>query len=132
LAAWQSSLGWGMKSYVSEARMPELYFDRNDNILEWFGAYTIDVGSGQRVYLDANATVTVTVIDLLTSIAISGVTWPVALAYVAGSRGNFIGVLSNDMVVTPGQALVAQVTGDNGANEHFERDVDVLVVEPRG
>lgn len=111
--------------------MPELLYDTNDNLIRLTGAYTVDVSTGQQVYLTADATVGVTLIDLLTDDDVVGETWPVSLSYVTGSQGDFVGVLRDGITVSPGQALIARVTIDNGTDQYGEVDVDVMVVKRR-
>ena len=109
----------------------ELLYDANDNVLHANGLYTVDVLTGQHVWLDDGATVSVTLIDALTEDNVVGETWPLALNYIAGSRGDFIGVLRDGITVAPGQGLVARVIADNGTDQYGQIDVDVLVVSRR-
>lgn len=111
--------------------MAEILYDWNDNLIRLTGAYTIDQDTDQPVYLTSDATIGVTLIDLLTDDDIAGETWPVSLSYVAGSQGDFVGVLRDGITVSPGQALIARVTIDNGADQYGQIDVDVQVVSRR-
>jgi hypothetical protein len=111
--------------------MAELLYDGNDNLIRLTGAYTIDQDTDQPAYLTDSATVGVTLIDLLTDDDVVGETWPVSLTYVAGSQGDFVGVLRDGITVSPGQALIARVTIDNGTDQYGQIDVDVQVVNRR-
>ncbi len=117
--------------------MPHMLLDRNDNVIRLRGAYTIDLATGLPVYLTASATVGVTVYrptlvaGVLTDVALTVETWPVVMSYIAGNRGDFIGVLRDTLVLTPGETLKGVLTGDNGADQHFERDIEILVVGPK-
>lgn len=111
--------------------MPELYLLNNDMLLRLTGTYTIDQTTGLPVYLTGAATVQVTVLNAATGAEIAGETWPLALTYLAGSRGDFLGVLKDTLTVTVGQALIGRVTADNGANQHMERDIEIQVVRAR-
>lgn len=111
--------------------MPELYLLNNDMILRLSGAYTLDQTTGLPVYLTASATVGVTVLDAATEEEIDPETWPLALSYIAGSRGDFLGVLRDTLEVEAGQALIGRVTADNGDDQHMERDIEIQVVRAR-
>lgn len=111
--------------------MPAILYEANDNILRVTGATSISLETGLAVYLDAQALVTVTVVDVDTGEEIAGQTWPMALNYVAGSDGDYLAVLPDVLVVVPGQALRAHIELDNGANQHGELELDVLVLTRR-
>ena len=68
-----------------------------------------------------DATVEVTLLDKETGAEIDGQTWPHALAYVAGSAGNYRGILTDALQLTPEQRLVAVVDAVKDANTgHWE------------
>lgn len=111
--------------------MPEVLYDGNDNVLRVQRAYSIDLTTGDPVYLTASATVAVTLLDTETGEEVDGETWPLALTYLAGSQGGFLGILRDGLTLTPGQALTARVTLDNGADQYGQVDLDVLVIARR-
>lgn len=111
--------------------MPYLLYNANDNILRLHGAHTTDLTTGDPLYLTSTATVQVTLADLATGMSVSGTTWPKAMSYIAGSRGDFLVNLPNEMVLTDGQALRARVTLDNGTDQYGLIDAEVQVVPRR-
>lgn len=61
-----------------------------------------------------NATVTMTLTDQTTGVAIVGETWPVTLSYVTGSNGRYEVTLSYALAVTEGQRLLASCLAVHG------------------
>ena len=92
--------------------------------LEGLGVY-----SAIDTYAYANsATVTATLVDS-DGDALSGVTWPLTLAYEADSDGNYSGVVAETLSVSAGDSIVAQITAtDSGEVGYWEVPV---VVEAR-
>lgn len=95
-----------------------LYVD-NDMLLLAQQLHTYDQ-TGQKVYLDSGATVTVTLTDP-GGVALAGETWPLALSYVLGSAGNFFTVLRHEIAFpAPGSTVLARLVVDNGQDQHGE------------
>jgi hypothetical protein len=91
-----------------------VYVD-NDNRLLLQSAHTYDA-AGDKVYLDGSVTVQVTLTDT-GSVAIVGETWPLALLYIQDSQGDFQGVLRNELVLSEGQTIFAELTIDAGTDQ---------------
>jgi hypothetical protein len=83
----------------------------NTNILEVRGLQ--EAISGDYV---SNATVAVTVVDECGS-AISGVSWPVSMQYVAGTTGDYRAVISNAAIFSPGKFYFAEISANAGVNK---------------
>jgi len=82
----------------------------NDNTLE---VRNLAVqGTGSAV---ADAVVTATVVKEQTYAEVSGQTWPVTLSYVAAST-LYRGTLKDEMVLTPEEKVIAQITASGGTN----------------
>lgn len=88
----------------------------NTNIIEITGLKSAVEGSYVN---DADVTVTVKDAD---DNAVSGQTWPAAMAYVAGSNGNYRGILEDDLALVDGSQYVAVIDADAGTNRvgHWE------------
>ncbi len=88
----------------------------NDNLLEVRGLRDEVAGS----YLNS-ATVSVTVIDA-TGANVGGASWPMALAYVTGSNGNYRGTLPYTLGIAEGSRYTAivQVNGGPGLVGRWE------------
>ncbi len=56
-----------------------------------------------------DATVTATVKDADTGVALAGATWPVALAYVTSTNAVYRALLPYTLATTPNQRLVAEI-----------------------
>lgn len=65
-------------------------------------------------------------------VAVTGQTWPLALAYVAASNGDYRGTISAAVAVRRGETLVAEVNIDGGTDKvrYFELPVRVEVAGP--
>lgn len=87
-----------------------LYVGPNDNLLTLVGLQDEAASS----YLNA-ATVVVTVVDA-DGAEISGETWPLALAYVASSNGDYRATLTDTLSasLSSGVDLVARITANAG------------------
>lgn len=82
----------------------------NDNVLTLVGLQN----SVSAAYLNA-ATVTVTLVDS-EGTDIAGETWPVSMAYVASSDGNYRATLVDTLTgLTDADVVTAKVTADGGA-----------------
>jgi hypothetical protein len=103
-----------------------------DDRLLLTGLATINVTTGASTYLTASATVTTTVLDRTTQVAVTGETWPVTLSYITGTNGNFHGVLRDTLVVTEHQRLDVRVTIDNGTDQKRTIVLPCTVIVDRG
>jgi len=103
---------------IGDDMQARLVFRKNtDNRLYVTGARTRNLSTGVVAYLDGSATVTATVLDRLTQVALTGETWPVALTYITASDGDYHGPLRDSLVVTTFQLLDVVVTIDNGTDQ---------------
>lgn len=103
--------------------MPEietLYID-NDNLLKLSGLR--DAANG--IYLNG-ASVSVTLVDAATEVAIAGQTWPATMDHIANSNGNYQCTLEYDLIVSPQQPLIAKVVADAGVGLRLSLRVPVL------
>lgn len=82
----------------------------NDTVLEVKGLKNEVTGA----FLNA-ATVTATLSDSASGAEVSGQSWPVTLAYVAGSDGDYRATLSYAMSLTANGRYTASITADAGA-----------------
>lgn len=89
--------------------MARIAFHQNDNLLEVLGLKDEAAGS----FLNG-ATVAVTVADLKGN-QVSGETWPLVMAFVAGSNGDYRATLKESLGFASGQEYVADITADGGA-----------------
>lgn len=62
---------------------------------------------------DAAVSVTVTDID---DVNIAGASWPLTMAYVAASQGNYRAILSDTLPLVAKTSYVAHITADGGAD----------------
>ncbi|TIN84352.1 hypothetical protein [Mesorhizobium sp.] len=88
----------------------------NTNVIELSGLKSAVEGTFVN---DASVTVTVKDKD---GANVSGQSWPADMAYVASSDGLYRGILEDDLALTEGEAYVAHVDADAGANRvgHWE------------
>ena len=84
-------------------------FYQNDNLVEVVGLQNAATGA----YINAGATVTATVNDLAGG-AVTGATWPLALAYVAGSNGNWRATIPDEAQLAKDAEYVAVIVADAG------------------
>lgn len=84
-------------------------FHQNDNLLEVIGLK--DEAAGQ--FLN-DKTVTVTVTDVKGA-QVAGETWPLAMAFVAGSNGDYRATLKETLGFTAGKEYLADIVADGGA-----------------
>ena len=97
----------------------------SDNLLVLMNASTLS-GSGVYTLLTGTAIVTVTLVNSTTGTSIMGQSWPLTLTY-TGIPGRFSVVLSDDLVITNGQTVTAQITIDNGAGQRGYFEVSMQV-----
>jgi len=93
-------------------------FAANTNLLELTGLKDAITGA----FIN-DATVTATVVDE-DGVAVSGASWPVTLAYVSASNGDYRAVLSHALALTPYRTHVARIDADGGSDRvgHWEFD----------
>jgi len=91
-----------------------VYVD-NDNRLLVESVHTYD-DMGAQVYLDETGMVSVTLTDT-DGEEIAGETWPLSLAYLPDSQGDFYGILRNELALTEGQTVYAELLVDNGIDQ---------------
>lgn len=73
-----------------------------------------------------DAVVNVTMVDA-DAVELSGESWPVALAYEAGSNGNYSALIASTLGVSPGDIVAAKVTAtSSGETGYWEIPVEVL------
>jgi hypothetical protein len=85
-------------------------FVANTNVLELLGLKSAIEGT----FIN-DATVAVTVKDK-TGTNVTGETWPLSMAYVTTSNGNYRAILKDTLPLANGQKYKAHVTADGGAN----------------
>ena len=105
-----------------------IVYDANDNLLRGTQLRTVNLTTGLAEYLTGAASVTVTVQDA-DAVPVAGQVWPVTLTYVAGSQGDFLGVLRNALAWMPGSVWYAAITVDAGADQHGEFTLDLQVLK---
>jgi len=89
----------------------------NDNLIEVDGLKD----STAAGYADATASVTLTAIKDSDGNTVAGITFPLALDYVAASSGKFRKVIDKDLVLTPDAAYTAHVDAVYGTLDgHWE------------
>lgn len=106
-----------------------------DDRLRVTGVATHDLVTGAVVYLDDTASVTATVVDRGTQLAVDGgteTTWPLALTYIPASQGDYHAPLRESLVVTAHQALEIVLVIDNGPDQKRTLVLPCVVVIDRG
>jgi hypothetical protein len=102
--------------------MTEVIYVSNDNLLKVNGLRNALAAAG--VYLET-ATVTVTLVDEQGA-AVSGETWPLSLAFVAGSDGNYRATLKDTLSITADKKYKAKITADGGVGLRAYWEIPVL------
>jgi len=82
----------------------------NDNVIELTGLQSAVDETYQN-----SATVTVTITDSAGE-EVAGETWPLAMAYVSGSDGDYRANLADTLTLVDGASYTAAVTADAGVN----------------
>lgn len=90
-----------------------MIFILNDNLIELIGLKD----EAQALFVN-DAAVTVTLVDANTGAAIAGQAWPTTLVFVTGSNGDYRGILSDALVLTDRQQVVAKVDAVKGVNNY--------------
>jgi hypothetical protein len=88
-------------------------FVGNTNVLDLLGLKD----ALTNAYLNS-ATVTVTVKDA-SGVAVPGESWPVTMAYVAGSNGNYRAIIEDDVEFVARRAYYAHIRADGGGSNRI-------------
>lgn len=103
-----------------------------DDRLLLTGLSTINLSTGAASYLSGSATVTATVLDHMTQVAVAGETFPITLTYITASNGDFHGVLRDTLTLAEGQRIDVRVTIDNGTDQRRTLVLPCVVITDRG
>lgn len=96
----------------------------NDNLIE----VTELKNEAEDTYIN-NATVTVTLIDpALSPQQVSGESWPLSLAYVSGSNGNYRATLVDTLSLSRSTKYIAQVSADGGTGLKGYWEVEAVAI----
>jgi hypothetical protein len=98
----------------------------NDNVVRLTGAQAIALTTGLATPLGAGAVITFR-IQTLDGVDVPGETWPVAMGYLPGSDGDFIGVLRDTVTLDPWQEYLFVATADNGSDQHGTWSIRLMV-----
>lgn len=85
-------------------------FVANTNVLDLVGLHS----EVDAAFIN-NASVTVTVKDS-DDVEVAGVTWPLIMAYISASNGNYRGILSNELALVAKETYYAHITADAGVD----------------
>ena len=96
-----------------------------DHLIRLTGASTVSLETGERVYLDAGATVEFR-LQTPDFIDVTGETWPQPMHYIANSAGDFLGVLRDTVALVPLQTYRLVTTIDNGVDQHATRIFNIV------
>ena len=99
----------------------------NDNVVRLTGARAVSLATGVSTYLTGAASVTFRV-QTETYVDVPGETWPLSMTYIAGSDGNFIGVLRNEVVLSVGAQYRFIGVVDAGNNQFGTWDIPLPVL----
>lgn len=94
----------------------------NDHAIYLTGARTINLATGAVVSLPGTASVVFRV-QTRDYVDVPGTSWPITMQYVAGSQGDFVGVLPASVLLQPGTSYRFVGTADNGPNQHGAWDM---------
>jgi hypothetical protein len=99
-----------------------------DNAIWLRGVSTINFTTGERAFLTGLAIVTFRV-QTADHIDLPGTTWPEAMHYIAGSQGDFLGVLSDTLTWEPDQTyrLIATVEAGPDQKRTWDMPLRTLV-----
>ena len=100
----------------------------SDNVVWLRGAQTTVLLTGEQTYLTASATVQFRV-QTPDHVDLPGYVWPESMQYVAGSQGDFLGVLRDTIPWEADQMyrLVATVDAGNDQRRVWEMTLRVVV-----
>ena len=94
----------------------------SDNVVHFDGGSSVNLATGERVYLNAAATVSFTV-QTAGYVNVPGQNWPAPMVWITGSQGDFLGILQNEVELEPEVEYRLIATVDFGANQHGEWDI---------
>ena len=102
-------------------------FIDNDHVVRFSGAKTTRLDTGEDVFLDAGAVVQFR-IQTTDHVDVAGETWPQTMSYIAGSEGDFIGVLRRSVVIETDTTYLFIGTADYGVDSHAHWEDPLLVI----
>ena len=91
---------------------------------------SVDPVTGAQTPLDGSATITYRV-QTASYVDLVGYVWPETMAYLAGSQGEFIGILRDTLPWSVDQTYRLIVDADAGPDQHRVWDIPVRVVKPQ-
>jgi hypothetical protein len=99
----------------------------SDNVIRLTNARAISLATGLATALTAGAAVTFRV-QTEAYVDVPGETWPQTMTYIAGSTGDFLGVLRNEVALAAGATyrLIGTVTG--GTDQYGTWDIPLRVL----
>lgn len=93
----------------------DVYVD-SDNVVWLRGASSINLATGVRSFLTGTATVTFRV-QTADHVDLAGTVWPEAMQYIAGSQGDFLGVLRDTLTWDADQTYRLIATVEAGPDQ---------------
>ena len=93
--------------------MARVFFSRNDNLLRLVGVKNNATG------LTLNAATVTATVKTQGGTPVPGAAWPVTLAYVAGSAGDYEAVLPAGLAVSAGREYTAEIKATNAGVTGF-------------
>lgn len=102
-----------------------------DNLLMLDQARTVDLATGETRYLDGTATVEMTVLDS-EGVEVLPETWPLALTYVPGYRGRFMGPLRDGLEWITGREYTLVAVVDAGTDQRRVWRIPLQVIKSTG
>lgn len=105
----------------------ETLFIDNDNLIKLTGLR--DAANG--LYLNG-ASVSLTLVDAVSEAEVAGQTWPTTMEHVTDSDGDYQCTLEYDLVVLPGQSLIAKVVANAGDGLRLSLRVPVVACHRHG
>jgi len=104
-----------------------LAYENNDHAVRLTGASALNLATGLASALTGTALVQFRVQDA-DYVDVVGETWPQTMMYIAGSLGDFIGVLRNEVVLQVGATYHFIATVDAGPDQYAEWDIPLPVL----
>ncbi len=105
--------------------MAEIFIINSDNLIIADNVRNLATGSNVN-----NAVVTVTMSGA-NKVAVSGVNWPITMAFVTGSSGKYRGTLPDTLVVTENTKYFGVVVVSAGAGLRLQTNVPIVVRDAR-
>ncbi len=91
----------------------QIVYRSNDHLIKLTGLQD----SSDDTFVN-DATVTLTMKDI-NDVNVVGISWPLAMAYVAASNGDYEGTIDKALVITPETRYFAEVTIVSGTRDAF-------------